>query len=824
MPKRIPSGRRRTATPEPQKVSDESGLPVVELNQTAFALRHENPDEAWRLASEALRRSEAEHNEPEIARAKLTLARVQIKKGFFAEALTLLGHASQLLEAHKQNQELEVTDSSKAECYLRLGNYPAALLLYERLLERYQRENADGNVSGHLSEKQAEREASLLNNIASVYRYQGNIEKSIAYNTQSLERKRQSTNTFSLVYSLVNLGTLYQETGAYHEALRFLEEALQLMHTHHPTHPMHAATLGNYGNTLLHLGDYSKALEYNLRSLKVSESRNDKLQTANALENLGNYFMTLGDSVAALGYFKASLELAEQISTQADNTATALRGIASVYASFGNFLTAIDYEFRSLHIAKSIGHKQGEAESYLHLGMFYNELGSYADALKYLLLCRQLRQTLHDTTGEADVLKHLGVIYARLENTDAAIEHFKASLDLAERNHAPRLQAESHLALAELWLSLERHAEAETEAQKVLHIAETLQNKKRLAEAHKILSDVLFEMGKSGAAATHRRKHESLERELKNTDSVLRAKQMMAEFDLERIQKEIGVSLQEHLLKSASEKTVAQPAQKLLPRKVQMSKLKAATADASIKVIVQTFGRFSVGINGKVLEPDDWKRKKARDVFKVLLLNYGQTVPTDVLIDAVWGDVDVKNVESLVMNAISQARKALSLFAPAATFIKSNNRGYVLDFGDRAEIDFLKFKAMLAEAANMPLPRKEKTIRDAIGLYRGEFLREDLFEEWSAFERESLKDAYLNALRFLAEQCASRSRLNETIGYAKKMLEHDRLCEPAYQILFSTLQKLNRVIEAQKAFQECKAAYKKALNAAPPKRLQEFFS
>jgi two-component SAPR family response regulator len=707
---------------------------------------------------------------------------------------------------------------------LRLGNYPTALMFYQELLENRRRESKQLSTKPVLLEKNIERQASLLMNLGSVYYYQGQVGKCSDHYRQSLELKRKSSNTFSLIYSLVNLGTLYQEIGDYHESLVSLKEALLLIQTHHPSHPMHTSGLGNLGNTFLKLGDYSQALEFNFKSLKISEEVHDKLQIANSLENLGNCFLTLGDGVAALGFFKRSLRIAEEIGNHADNTSTALRGISKVYASFGNFLTAIDYEFRSLRICEITGYKNGQAESYLHLGMFYSKLGSHTDALKYLLLCRQLRQTLRNPAGEATALKYLGEIYYKLHDMDIAIGYLKQANALAGSIELPHLLADCRLTLAELWLSEGKYTFAEKEAQLVMPIAERLQNKPLLSRIHKFFSDIYRDTKRWELSSKHRELYESLERELFSEEAVIRAKKLMAELDIERIEKELGMTVDETKILDQGTQKIYKPNKKIKiknPKRITVHPLmKSSSQSVLTKVSVKTFGRFSVTIGERELEQEHWKRKKARDVFKMLLLNYGQSVSTDTLIDNLWQDVDVKNAEALVMNAISQVRKALSLYAPSENFIKSTNRAYVLDFGKAAEIDFLNFKSFITKAAlTKSTDQIENFYQEAVSIYRGEFLREDLFEEWSSFERESLKESYLNAMQFLASSAIMHDRVNESMILARTMLEHDKIYEPAYKILFAALRKLNLPNEAQKVFHECKVAFNHALNIAPPKAL-----
>ncbi|MBC8045092.1 MAG: hypothetical protein IAF08_16760, partial [Rhizobacter sp.] len=197
---------------------------------------------------------------------------------------------------------------------------------------------------------------------------------------------------------------------------------------------------------------------------------------------------------------------------------------------------------------------------------------------------------------------------------------------------------------------------------------------------------------------------------------------------------------------------------------------------------------------------------------------------------ALWAGASGKAAETLLMTAVSHLRHALNLYAPDAMFITTGNRCYTLDFGPHAEIDFLDFKQLMREAQTastddvrqrVSAAQRENKYRAAVALYAGEFLREDAFEEWTSFERESLMDAYLHAMTFLSHRELTGDRLSDAITLAYQMLRQDALCENAYEILFTALRRGEKSAEMKRVYQQCKVAFRRELDAEPPSRLTE---
>ena len=83
---------------------------------------------------------------------------------------------------------------------------------------------------------------------------------------------------------------------------------------------------------------------------------------------------------------------------------------------------------------------------------------------------------------------------------------------------------------------------------------------------------------------------------------------------------------------------------------------------------------------------------------------------------------------------------------------------------------------------------------EAVSLYRGDFLEEDLYEDWAADLREQARSHYAGALRTLAAAATG----DEAIRLHLRLLELDRWDADAHLALIAQLEADGRHGEAQR--------------------------
>lgn len=249
---------------------------------------------------------------------------------------------------------------------------------------------------------------------------------------------------------------------------------------------------------------------------------------------------------------------------------------------------------------------------------------------------------------------------------------------------------------------------------------------------------------------------------------------------------------------------------------------------ASPVILVRTFGELRVTVDGRALRTGDWGRKKARDLFKFLLIHHRRTITMDEIIERLWNGAADRNTELLVMNAISRIRRAIEPDRSPRdrrSMVSSMDRTYRLDLGEDAEIDFVRFKELMVLARGASSARERYDYYEqAAALYTDDFLKEDAFEAWAASERDLLKDAFLEALEYMAGEQLRSARLEEAIATARRILPFDDTSERGYEILLEALLLRGRPADARQAYEECRAAFDRVLGAAPPASIRRIMA
>lgn len=239
---------------------------------------------------------------------------------------------------------------------------------------------------------------------------------------------------------------------------------------------------------------------------------------------------------------------------------------------------------------------------------------------------------------------------------------------------------------------------------------------------------------------------------------------------------------------------------------------------------IRALGSLTLSIRGNVIQEKDWQNSKTAAVFKLLLINHKKVVSIDDVIEAVWKETSYRSAEVMVFTAISYIRR---LFEPSlkngrqSKFVLNHELGYELSLGQFEkdyyyDVEDFETKIRLARAR-----KSIQTFHDAAQLYSDDFLKSNLLDDWSAYSRERLRDAYLSALQVICDDALEKKNYDAVVESARKMLSADSLYEPAYALLVESYLALRRTADARRVLEQGKQTFKKLLNAPLPEHLSD---
>jgi DNA-binding SARP family transcriptional activator len=223
------------------------------------------------------------------------------------------------------------------------------------------------------------------------------------------------------------------------------------------------------------------------------------------------------------------------------------------------------------------------------------------------------------------------------------------------------------------------------------------------------------------------------------------------------------------------------------------------------RLAIRSLGTFAVERDGRLVGPSEWQSKKARDLLKILVCRRGRPVTREALLEALWPEQDPARTANRLAVALSTARVVLDPARRFASdhFIAADRSAVRLESG-RVVVDVERFlttaRAGLTCCRDGRVREGRELLETAEEAYRGEFLEEDLYEDWAVSLREEARAAYVAVALKLAELADAAGEHERATGLRLRVLERDPYDEHAHLDLVSTLASRGSPGEARRAY------------------------
>ncbi|HYJ42231.1 MAG TPA: CHAT domain-containing tetratricopeptide repeat protein, partial [Steroidobacteraceae bacterium] len=165
---------------------------------------------------------------------------------------------------------------------------------------------------------------------------------------QSAEMARINEDVAEQAKSLGNLAAVHTYLGYIAQAAQEYEALLPLIDPEVQPY-QYAMLLGNYGYTLIALGDFDKALSLRLQALDLYTKAGEEEERAVELAALGGLYFRMGDAERALETLRAAIIEQERIS-DTTGLASTLRVAANAASVLGQHAVALGYLRKSAQI------------------------------------------------------------------------------------------------------------------------------------------------------------------------------------------------------------------------------------------------------------------------------------------------------------------------------------------------------------------------------------------------------------------------------------------------------------------------------------------
>ena len=231
------------------------------------------------------------------------------------------------------------------------------------------------------------------------------------------------------------------------------------------------------------------------------------------------------------------------------------------------------------------------------------------------------------------------------------------------------------------------------------------------------------------------------------------------------------------------------------------------------EVEFRVLGSLEVLVEGRALE---LTRRKRRSLLALLLLNAGEVVSTDRLIEELWAGKPPKAAVGSLQNLVSDLRKALG-----RETVRTREPGYVLEV-DPERIDVHRFERLVAQAAEGgDARRRASLLHEALGLWRGEPLADLAFEPFAHVEIARLEELRTAAREELVEAELELGRHAQLVTELESLVSENPWRERLRGQLMLALYRSGRQAEALEAYRQARETLVDELGIEPSTELQE---
>lgn len=262
------------------------------------------------------------------------------------------------------------------------------------------------------------------------------------------------------------------------------------------------------------------------------------------------------------------------------------------------------------------------------------------------------------------------------------------------------------------------------------------------------------------------------------------------------------------LAASAPQNLLHSPPSSLLP---------TATIDKSElpELSITCFGRFTV----KRLQRSITlcTNRSGQTIFRYLIAQPDHSATTDKLVHALWPEEEMDSALHKLRIAASALRRSLNEGYDCASggYLLCKNRAYQLNPDIMLQSDVAEFLTLYHTGLKAERDKAVTCYEKACQLYTGPFLSEDMYADWSFFQREQFCQTYLTMCSSLASYYLDTHRYTTAVQWATTILKENKCDETAHQQLMRAYAAEGRRTEALRQYQRCQQVLDEELGVSP---------
>lgn len=246
-------------------------------------------------------------------------------------------------------------------------------------------------------------------------------------------------------------------------------------------------------------------------------------------------------------------------------------------------------------------------------------------------------------------------------------------------------------------------------------------------------------------------------------------------------------------------------------------------------VRVRALGGFRVSRGDRQISDAEWKSKRAKTFLKLLVAHEGRKLSRDAAVDILWPEGQGNGVLQSFTALLHRMRKVLG---PGAARNGRSSSVVMEELQlalDRKTVwtDTGEFLSWIEHAGRMKAKKDNegalKCYQKAFDLYAGDFLPDDLYEDWALPVRERFRRLYFKALEDAAALAESMDRRDDAFAFTEKLFDADPGNEKACRWLMERHVAEGRRSDAVRAYERCQRALAQDLETEPEEETRKLY-
>jgi two-component SAPR family response regulator len=251
----------------------------------------------------------------------------------------------------------------------------------------------------------------------------------------------------------------------------------------------------------------------------------------------------------------------------------------------------------------------------------------------------------------------------------------------------------------------------------------------------------------------------------------------------------------------------------------------APTPAMSYDIEAFFFGAFRATIAGKPVR--HWTSQKGKSIFAFLLYNDSKPIFREALLEMFWPKVFPESARNCLNVTIHHIRQKIQGTGIQKDVVLFSNECYLINPELKISSDVRHFlshwnRSRFLQSDNRP-GRAVSELEVAASIYEGDFIQDEVCEEWVLPQREKLRETYLEVLENLSRIYSLNGKPKAAIEICRSILEKDDCREKVHRRLMLCFHRVGNRDQALRQFHKCSKILKRDLEVKPSTRTVELY-